>query len=258
MVHPLNICLSDERAIRPLESDGWQWRVMAAREIDLSVLTGADRCEAVRFRLSWQRNQFLVSRALLRSALTRAGQGQVRAVEWRFTESDLGKPCVASGLPRLHFSVSHNQGASAVAVATDAPVGVDLERLDQFINEDLIERFCSVGERSRMCRMTDADRRCAFLELWTLKEAYAKMTGFASLLEFAELDFAGEPPRLTGHPEAAFSSFRKFVGGKPFQLSLSWLKYSGRRPHSGSRLFFALALAASRPVEPLPWSEAYE
>jgi 4'-phosphopantetheinyl transferase len=259
MAHPVNICLTDERPIRPLDGDGWQWRVAAASEIDLSVLTGTDRREAVRFRLSWQRNQFLVTRALLRSALTHVSQGRVLAADWRFSQSDSGKPCVARGLPPLHFSVSHSQGASVVAIATDVPVGVDLERLDQHTNKDLIELFCSAGERSRVRRIAEADRGRAFLQLWTLKEAYAKMTGFASFLQFAQLDFAGEPPRLTGHPEAAFSSLSKFIGGKPFQVSLSWLKEGSGHPLSGRKLLFAVTSTASYAADPIfCWSEAHE
>ena len=214
-------------ASSPAGGDGWVCEIPVPGGPDLGVLTRADRRKAARYRRTSQRWQFVATRALLRSALTQVIEWRVPPTAWRFGENDLGKPCVAADLPPIHFSVSHNEVASAVAVSNETPVGVDVERLDQPINDDLVCRFCSAREKSQLWCMNKEDRRRAFLRLWTLKEAYAKMTGVGSSTEFASFDFADEPPYLEDDPTTNFTSFSKAIGGKPCQISLAWLNPCG-------------------------------
>ncbi|MBQ8507557.1 MAG: 4'-phosphopantetheinyl transferase superfamily protein [Clostridia bacterium] len=79
--------------------------------------------------------------------------------------SDTGKPYFAN-FP-LHFSISHS-GRLAAAMVSDAPCGVDLERVRPELSEKLYARCMHPAE---------IDAGLDFFEAWTKKECLAKLTG---------------------------------------------------------------------------------
>ncbi len=84
-----------------------------------------------------------------------------------------GKP-VFSSLP-LYFSLSHTDNL-AVAALSDKPIGVDLEFIDSARNIQRISSgFFNDAEREYMSTAPDIAK--AFFELWTKKEAAAKLSG---------------------------------------------------------------------------------
>lgn len=90
----------------------------------------------------------------------------------RIVAGRFGKP-VLKGVPDIHFSVSHVADA-VVAVVSDAPVGVDVERVrprDPFA----ASRMLHPREARRVEGSDDPDRE--FFRCWTLKESYVKALG---------------------------------------------------------------------------------
>lgn len=81
-----------------------------------------------------------------------------------------GKPCLETG---PQFNLSHTKGAVAAAIS-DRPVGVDLERVRDFL-PSLPRRVLSNPEllwfRGR------GEQRRDFFTLWTLKESFYKYQG---------------------------------------------------------------------------------
>ena len=72
---------------------------------------------------------------------------------------------VITKVPELHYSVSHS--ASHVIVAlSDSPVGIDTEPESRAVPQDLIEKITTPQEREFL----------SFLEIWTLRESYYKLT----------------------------------------------------------------------------------
>ena len=75
--------------------------------------------------------------------------------------TDSGKPFFP-GHPQVHFSISHTEGAAAAAVA-DAPVGVDIQRIQT--------------PPRHLARLTGMEEPEPFFESWVRWEARAKRTG---------------------------------------------------------------------------------
>ena len=92
--------------------------------------------------------------------------------------TDLGKPYFPE--PTFpNFNLSHTQTVSVAVVNTERDVGVDVESLQKIrINKDLekiAHRFFSESEQ-KLLKNTDTPNDL-FLQIWTKKEALAKLTG---------------------------------------------------------------------------------
>ncbi len=83
--------------------------------------------------------------------------------------SENGKP-VSEG---ICFSISHS-GDYVIGAASDREIGCDIERISTG-SIYVADRYFWESERSYIEAQTDRDK--AFKQLWTLKEAYLKMTG---------------------------------------------------------------------------------
>lgn len=93
----------------------------------------------------------------------------IRAEDITITVNAQGKP-QAPGTG-LEFSVSHS-GNWVVCITAAVPVGIDTE-LPRPFNAHVAQRVCGPSELSYISK----DPQPRFLRIWTLKEAYGKMTG---------------------------------------------------------------------------------
>lgn len=87
-----------------------------------------------------------------------------------------GKPYLP-GHPEVHFSISHSDGIVCCAFH-ETEIGVDTEFPHHF-SEVLIRRMLTEEEKSLLQREAETEslRQEWFYRLFTLKEAYVKMTG---------------------------------------------------------------------------------
>ena len=77
----------------------------------------------------------------MRTTLSRYGTTAPR--DWRFVTNAHQCPSVddsQAGSPSLQFNLSHTDGLIALAVARGVRVGVDVERADRVVLENLPER----------------------------------------------------------------------------------------------------------------------
>jgi len=166
------------------------WQVdLIAWEKDADSLLGLldpdERERAARFKFPGHRNQFVISRALLRRALGRYLGIEARAVRFRTTAN--GKPELAadSGLPSadlraddLRFNLSHTEGVTVFALARHRQIGIDVERIRVDTNAmELAERFFSHAEVQWLRSQPAPEQIPAFFTCWTGKEAYIKAHG---------------------------------------------------------------------------------
>lgn len=89
-----------------------------------------------------------------------------------FVCGEHGKPAL-TGLPQVHFNISHCKAAIAVAIDR-RPVGIDAERL--IAPSDSLLRYCMSDEEIEQVRQSEHPDR-AFTTLWTRKEALFKLRG---------------------------------------------------------------------------------
>ena len=130
------------------------------------------------------RRSVVAWRVLLRIGLSRASQPQSRAVGVALYARCPVSAGVAEGLPPINFSVSHVDELVLVAVSSTLEIGIDVECIDQNINQDVIAEFCHLNEKHSVGGLPRPQEIREFIRLWTLKEAYTKMTGAGSQPRF--------------------------------------------------------------------------
>ena len=160
---------------------------------DARILDRDDWAAIARLRDENARNYLRATRITLRRALSHAVGNAVHPQAWRFQATVFGRPQVAPGLPQVHFCVSHIDTMAVIAVSRDAPVGVDIETVRRDCAAGVIEAFCSARERRALTQLNEPARARAFARLWTLKEAYAKLTGTGLAADFRFLEFEAGP-----------------------------------------------------------------
>jgi 4'-phosphopantetheinyl transferase len=150
----------------------------------LVTLSSEERAICNRFYFAEDGHDYANAHDLLRTALSQVAP--VEPSQWRFERIGHGKPVILpsgadgrNGGDPPSFNLSHTRGLVACAIAQRIVVGVDIERTDRVQDVlELAERFFSPLEIATIRdRPDDAARALAFVELWTLKEAFIKAIG---------------------------------------------------------------------------------
>jgi 4'-phosphopantetheinyl transferase len=154
------------------------------------LLTPEEDARRQRFHFERDRQSFLVTRALVRTVLSRYAEAEPRA--WQFIPNRYGRPEIAApdGVPPLRFNVSHTKGLVVCLVALDREIGVDVEPVDRAAPElSLAERYFAPAEVAALRRLSAREFSQAFLDFWTLKEAYIKARGMGLALPLSDFAF---------------------------------------------------------------------
>ena len=94
------------------------------------LLTADEHERMARFVFERDRRAFLLTRALVRTTLSR--YAAVAPADWRFIANVHGRPEILDrpeGVPDLRFNISHTDGLIACAVTIGREVGVDVENI---------------------------------------------------------------------------------------------------------------------------------
>lgn len=108
-----------------------------------------------------------------------------------------GKP-YWRGKENIHFNMSNTDGL-VVCACSDCEVGVDVEK-ERKIRMSLLRRCCNLEEISYIFQGRDAmsslsfgekdSVQSRFLQIWTLKESYIKMTGEGMHFPLRDVNFS--------------------------------------------------------------------
>jgi 4'-phosphopantetheinyl transferase len=170
-----------------------------------ALLAPDERARQARFRLAPHRRQHLVTRALVRTVLSR--YASVEPGAWRFVANAHGRPEIAAPAGTgLAFNVSHTDGLVACAVARRPQVGIDVENTGRrAATVGIAERYFSHAEVAALRAVPPEHRRERFFEYWTLKEAYIKARGMGLAIPLADfsLELDADPIRIAFAPRLA-------------------------------------------------------
>lgn len=210
-------------------------------------LTEAERSRAEALRLDRVRHEYLRTRLLQRFTLSR--YANVDPSDWVFAGAPGHRPEIASPAEYswLRFNLTHTSGLIACAVARDAAIGVDAERIDPLTDvEGVASRFFTPREAKALRRLDPDLRRVRFLQHWTLKEGCFKALGTG-------LTTAMDALQVTFEADASFTVC--FSSALPFSAS-DW-QFESRAPTSDHVLGLAIA-KGRRPsfTTQLHWHEA--
>ena len=160
-----------------------------------------------------------------------AGYLGAATTDLRIERGEHGKPRLAG--PRvLEFNLSHSGRALLVGVSRSRPLGVDLEASRQ--NRpvlDLARRYFDPAEAAALAALPEGQRQCAFLRLWSCKEAVLKAHGRGigyGLNRIAfELDSSGQAVRLRADAFGNSPSPWQVVRLAPSALHVGALAWNG-------------------------------
>lgn len=171
------------------ETRAWHQRMLSAAEL----------ARLSRFHVDGARDQFLVGRALLRTAL--AHHAGIAPHLWDFSYGAHGKPHVLAPqhAQGWRFNLSHTNGLVACAISHGWDLGVDVESSERDADHLILAAgLFAPTERIALDQLTAQRRRQHFYSLWTLKEAYVKArgVGFSVPLDTFWFDIDGGRPHI--------------------------------------------------------------
>ena len=185
----------DSLPVAPGDVDIWyrltdsisQPALIAAR----ALLSREERMRCDHYRLACDKRDYAIAHALLRTSLSRYGAAEPQA--WIFRAGAYGKPQLAvrhQSMTELSFNLSHACGIVACAIAPGPSVGIDVVRTDvAFDYSSVGATYLSPDELAQLDACVPEERIARFMELWALKEAYAKATGRGLTEAVSELTF---------------------------------------------------------------------
>jgi 4'-phosphopantetheinyl transferase len=150
----------------------------------LAWLSTREHTRAARFRSPLQRQRYLAGRVFTRCILSEATGLAAESLE--IITDQCGKPCLsppAAGarLPSkglLRFNVSHSENFLCMATALGRDVGIDIEVENPGLDILAISQACLGQEDNEQVQCTSPhERSLLFYQLWTRREAFAKMLG---------------------------------------------------------------------------------
>ena len=186
-----------------------QLDALATRLDDFAALLNEDEhARAARFYFARDRQRFIIARGCLRIILSRYLADEAAQIQFdynAFGKPHLAAPYAASGLT---FNLAHSGEFALYALAYQRQVGVDIEQIRPAVAyEQLARQVFSQAEQQSLRRVPAAQRREAFFNGWTRKEAYIKAQGRGLSLpldQFTVTLAPDEAPRLlsTAHAPA--------------------------------------------------------
>jgi 4'-phosphopantetheinyl transferase len=158
-----------------------------------------------RFRFPKHRHQYLITRALVRTTLSR--YTQISPHHLRFSKNKYGRPEIVAkeGMPSLRFNLSHTNDLIVCGIVLKQDIGIDVEHKERNgATIDIANRFFSKKEVKDLYAIPEKERRDRFFDYWTLKESYIKARGMGLSLPLEQFTFhisENKPLQISFEPE---------------------------------------------------------
>jgi len=172
------------------------------------LLDGAEREQEPRFYFARDRRRYLVTRALVRTVLSR--YEAVSPKDWMFSTNAYGRPEIANLPSResgLTFNLSHTHSLIVMGVTRGRALGVDVENVqERQVTLDVASNYFAPDEVSELMTVPAEHQQYRFFEYWTFKEAYIKARGMGLSLPLDKFSFHYPNDRAVEvdiHPELA-------------------------------------------------------
>lgn len=142
-------------------------------------LDEAELAQADRFHFAHDRHRYLITRALLRSTLSK--YADIAPQSWTFTLNAHGRPSISNVDAQardISFNLSHTRRLVALAIGSDRELGIDTENLGaRAAPTGIADRYFACAEVRELNALPLEHRAERFFQYWTLKESYIKARG---------------------------------------------------------------------------------
>jgi 4'-phosphopantetheinyl transferase len=180
-----------------------------------ALLSAAERAKHSQFRFERDRRQYLVTRALVRTVLSR--YVAVEPQDWKFTPTAFGRPQIANenvDARAVTFNIAHTRGLIVLGITRARALGVDVENVR--VREACVEiadRWFAPEEVTALHELPPEQQQRRFFEYWTLKESYIKARGMGLSMPLDQFWFSfgkdgGVRMSIRGIASAAASRWR--------------------------------------------------
>lgn len=140
------------------------------------VLDSHEKMQAEKFKSALLQQRYIAAHGFLRNTLAQYLNEPPESL--RIQKTTQGKPYLVD-YSELAFNLSHTGNHTAVAVAKNCQLGVDIEQCKPRTNlADFVRKCFSVEEAAYWQQLPDAEQQRQFYQFWTRKEAFVKATGF--------------------------------------------------------------------------------
>lgn len=145
------------------------------QEIMRLAMLSADEMErANRLRTPLHRQHFIAARSALRQIAGFYLNSAPQAIEFAYAEN--GKPYLPT-VPSLQFNLAHSHDKAVYAFALDQALGIDIEKMRDTYNPDIVQRYFSPQEKAQFAQVAEQEKTQAFYRVWARKEAVIKASG---------------------------------------------------------------------------------
>src|SRR6185295_2088423 len=175
------------------------------------LLNAAEKEQESRFYFARDRRRYLVTRALVRTVLSR--YIPIHPQEWVFSTNAYGRPDIVNAEARdasLSFNISHTNSLIVLGVTRRRALGVDVENFcERNVSMDIADRFFAPPEVAALSTVSRSEQQYRFFEYWTFKESYIKARGMGLSLPLDKFSFhypddhaveIAIEPELADHP----------------------------------------------------------
>jgi 4'-phosphopantetheinyl transferase len=154
------------------------------------LLNEAERAQERRFYFPRDRLRYLVTRALVRTVLSRYVPS-ICPEKWVFSTNYYGRPHIVNPeAGNLSFNISHTHSMIVLGVTRGRAVGVDVENVvSREVSIEVATRYFARCEVADLARLPASRQQYRFFEYWTFKESYIKARGMGLSLPLDKLAF---------------------------------------------------------------------
>jgi 4'-phosphopantetheinyl transferase len=156
-----------------------------------ALLNVEERAQERRFYFAKDRRRYLITRALVRTTLSR--YLAVRPEAWLFARNAYGCPEIVNAQARdgsLSFNISHTSGLIVLGVTRQRALGVDVENVcARRAAIELAVRYFAPPEVAALRDAPAQHQQDRFFEYWTFKESYIKARRMGLALPLDKVSF---------------------------------------------------------------------
>jgi 4'-phosphopantetheinyl transferase len=156
------------------------------------LLNAAEKEQEPRFYFAKDRRRYLVTRALVRTVLSR--YVTIHPRDWIFSTNAYGRPDIVNAEAKatsLSFNLSHTHSLIVLGVTKQRALGVDVENFGaRSVSIDIADHYFAPQEVAALAAVPRDQQQYRFFEYWTFKEAYIKARGMGLSLPLDKFSFS--------------------------------------------------------------------
>lgn len=155
------------------------------------------KASKIKHKARWQ--SYISSHILLRVLISQFTQCGKQPKEWKIEQNKYGKPYLNNkNYSHINFNISYSNAIISIGIAKKSHIGIDIEHITPTPTQEIPWHLLTKSEIQYLLAIPSAEQYIPFIEIWSLKEAYAKATGRGSDIDFKSISCTLQPLQIQG------------------------------------------------------------